>query len=444
MNNKLLTRVSEQGQTIVIFALSLVFILGFVALALDGGMLLSDRRHAQNAADASALAGATAAAIYMKNNDLSSSSFYCGASYVLPVIQTAQDAAISRAGSNDYQLDGDISDNHGVSIICGVEDQGYRVLKYLDVVVEITRDTPSNFAHLIYPGELKNEVRAISRVYPPGPIGYGYAIISLNDQNCSGNQNGIIMGGSMSGFVTGSEGIFSNGCIKGDGSSFSFTVDEGGIVGYAVESSGTMTNFNPPPKFSPNKIGLFALYVPAPDCSGLKNKTAPFTGDKTISPGNYAQIKRTGGNLIMQPGLYCITGKKGIELLGGSISGEGVTIYLQTGGMNVGGNMSNIYLAAPKEDPDPAPAIPGMLVFLAEGNGNTIILNGNSQSTYVGTIYALDGNVKINGSSGTGGDVIFNTQIVANNVQIDGDATLKFPFNAEEQSEKPPYLELLE
>lgn len=49
---------SEKGQAIVYLVIGLVVFLGFVALAIDGGMVLADRRDAQNATDASALAGA--------------------------------------------------------------------------------------------------------------------------------------------------------------------------------------------------------------------------------------------------------------------------------------------------------------------------------------------------------------------------------------------------
>jgi len=46
---------SERGQVLVLLVLALVGLLGFTALAIDGGMVYSDRRTAQNAADASAL-----------------------------------------------------------------------------------------------------------------------------------------------------------------------------------------------------------------------------------------------------------------------------------------------------------------------------------------------------------------------------------------------------
>lgn len=48
----------ESGQTLVHVALMMVVLLGFLALAIDVGLLYSERRRMQNAADAGALAGA--------------------------------------------------------------------------------------------------------------------------------------------------------------------------------------------------------------------------------------------------------------------------------------------------------------------------------------------------------------------------------------------------
>jgi Flp pilus assembly protein TadG len=49
---------SERGQAIVILALMMIALLAFAALAIDGGNAYVERRRSQNAADASALAGA--------------------------------------------------------------------------------------------------------------------------------------------------------------------------------------------------------------------------------------------------------------------------------------------------------------------------------------------------------------------------------------------------
>src|SRR4030042_1490604 len=53
---------SEKGQVIVYLVIGFVVFLGFVALAIDGGMALADRRHSQNVADSASLAGGAEAA----------------------------------------------------------------------------------------------------------------------------------------------------------------------------------------------------------------------------------------------------------------------------------------------------------------------------------------------------------------------------------------------
>src|SRR5688500_3092759 len=57
---------SEKGQALIIVTLAAVGIFSFAALAIDGSMVFSDKRHAQNAADTAALAAALA---YSRNID---------------------------------------------------------------------------------------------------------------------------------------------------------------------------------------------------------------------------------------------------------------------------------------------------------------------------------------------------------------------------------------
>jgi hypothetical protein len=205
MNRKkrVLHHSGEEGQVLVFLALVMVGLLGFGALALDGGMLFSDRRHAQNAADSSSLAGASAAAYYMRGNNVNYNAFICGTGGTVYTAAAAELEAISRAASNDYIIDTDMSDNHGVEVVCEITDMTSYEDKHIDVITLITRDTQSNFAHLVYSGPLRNEVEAVARVYPPMPLAFGKAIIALNNSACSGNQNGVIFSGSSSTTVTG-------------------------------------------------------------------------------------------------------------------------------------------------------------------------------------------------------------------------------------------------
>src|SRR5579885_2602093 len=51
-------RDGERGQSLVVWALALVVLIGMAGLTLDGSNTLENRRKLQNAADAAALAGA--------------------------------------------------------------------------------------------------------------------------------------------------------------------------------------------------------------------------------------------------------------------------------------------------------------------------------------------------------------------------------------------------
>lgn len=56
--SRIATRLNERGQALIIFVLAAGVLFGFVAMAIDVGMILQERRNLQNTADAAALAGA--------------------------------------------------------------------------------------------------------------------------------------------------------------------------------------------------------------------------------------------------------------------------------------------------------------------------------------------------------------------------------------------------
>ena len=438
MNTKHKKR-SESGQVMAFLAITFVGLLGMAALAMDGGLVLADRRHAQNGADAAALAGGSGAAHYMRVNDINYNGFVCGTAKTNMIASAAEHAAITQAGLNDYVIDSDISDKHGVTVVCEITDLGSYEDKHLDIVTNITKDTPSNFAHLVYDGPLRNQVEAVARVYPPAPLAFGKAIIALNEAACSGNKYGVIFSGSSNTTVTGG-GVWSNGCLYGNGTSFSVTVNNGG-VGFAGMSDGTLTNISPSPQYIPSKLPHYSTEVGEPNCAGLPNRTAPKSGDATLEPGIYDQIKWTSGVLTLNPGLYCVSGSKGIDISGGSLYGNGVTLFVDSGPVTINGNVTPVDLRAPAESPDPAPALPGVVLFLGYGNTNTISVTGNSTSFYLGTVYAPDGDLYFSGSSGT--NPTFNTQLIGYNVEVSGGATIDINFNDDENYEKPPYMDLL-
>ncbi|HEY5668948.1 MAG TPA: Tad domain-containing protein, partial [Anaerolineales bacterium] len=104
------TYTQEKGQALVLITLAMVVLLGFTALAIDGGMVYSDRRHAQNAADASSLAGGSAAALQLENDHITYGTWGCNKGDILDAMDAGEGAAIDRAGDNGFSIDANITD----------------------------------------------------------------------------------------------------------------------------------------------------------------------------------------------------------------------------------------------------------------------------------------------------------------------------------------------
>ena len=442
---------SEQGQAIVLLVLAFVAFLGFFALAIDGGMIYADRRHAQNATDASSLAGAGVAAQEMENLGVYFSNFTCGSANVTAVQNAAALAAVGRAASNDYTIDYDVSDFHGVQVICvDDEDKGTYLDKYLDVNTLITRTTNTALVHFVYSGPVQEQAETIARIRPRTPLAFGHAIVALNDAACSGNSNGVIVGGSSGTYVHGG-GIFSNGCLKcnGSGPNFEVIVDSPNGIGYVEEMTNCSSGeLDPEATNVPDKLPAASYDVDLPDCSGLPNRSIPSGQDVTLEPGVYSQINDNGKDTVtLNPGLYCVTGSPiAFKITTAWFYGDGVTIYatngrvLISGGGDDEGNPS--VLSAPAADPDPSPALSGMLILLAPGNTSDVQLTGNSETQFTGTVFAPDGDITATGSGAL--TAPFNTQLIGHNVQVEGNAFIDINFDGANSYGVPPRLDLQE
>ena len=412
---------AQAGQVLVILVLVLAGLLGFAALAIDGGMYFSDRRFSQNVADASALAAASAAVNSLESAGARAIS-NCSTQAVLNASQAAENAAIQNAAGNNIALDNDLSDDNGVQVFCYTDNGGY-----LDVEVKVTTQVGTSFAHLLFGGSLFNTVEAVTRINSSDSLTYGNAILSLRS-DCHGNDGGITFSGSgVIDVVSG--GIFSNSCLVINGSNVSVTSQED--ISY-------ISTFHDPAYHagSPN-VDPYPLQVSqpvakphleAPNCGALPASGQSKNGG-TISPGAYSQISLTSHKtLIMEPGLYCISGD--FKATGGTIQvsgteNEGVTIYITGGEFKVAGNV-DVNLRAPMLDNPANYAVRGLLIYLAEGNTGRVDLQGNSTSTYRGTVFAPDGTIEASGTSGATG--MFSTQFVADTVVVNGNADLEITY----------------
>jgi len=428
-------RNSESGQAIVLLVLTMIVLLGFTALAVDGSLVYSDRRWEQNAADAASLAGGGEVAINLENDDVRHGlANFCSDSDVIAAQAAAKTTAINRASDNDFSInltaaDDGTSDQGNVSTSCHVDDYITWKDEYIDVFTSITHDTQTAFAHFVFGGPLRNTVQAVTRVRPRTAVAFGYAVVALREDCPTSNKGGVHLRGNDEIQVSGG-GIFSNACLVKDGGSDTLVTD--GTIGCTgtgcFTDNGASGSIVPPPDEGQVPIPKNSWYIPPPtsDCASLPS-FGNHTGGGTISEGRYTQIRvnAAGQNLVMNPGLYCVGS---ITFNGGTVTGSDITIYLTTGGYTVQGNPV-IHLDAPPNNYDECTmcpeALPGVLMYMAPGNTSTIILGGSSDSTYYGLVYAPDGTVD---AGGTTAITAINSQIVADTVNLYGTADIEVVY----------------
>ncbi len=416
----------EKGQAIVYLVLGIVVFLGFVALAIDGGMVLADRRHDQNVADAASLAGGGAAALHLAKNlgYTCDQQWTCANNSVINNAEVdARKEAVDRAGANGFTIDHNMADLNGVDFACNGtswEDAN------ITVTVDISATTPSNFLQVVFPDALHNEVEAVTYVDPGGPLEYGNAVVALNDAACSApGSDGIVMGGSGDINVNGGD-IFSNGCLRDNGG-VTVTVTGGDPFGNDLTHI-TEENWDPQPIHTDTQDKTDAYNVPTPKIDSNFQCTDP--------AAHNVATKLPNGTLS---GLYCVTSTQGLSINNNDdVIGDGVTIFVVRGPLTINGTPHIDISAPPQPPPDPSPAIPGILIYLPPSNSSPIIINGDSDSILEGVILAPKSSIQLNGND----KVMYDGQVIGWNVEITGNADFKMNYSGCNGYLQQPYIEL--
>ena len=476
----------EKGQIVVLLAVAIVALLGFAALAVDVGMVYSDRRYDQSVADSSALAGAQIAALTLENENVTysgggtgESAFSCAAidTYInngtdicslnentvgdntTKAAIKACKQAIQRAASNRFAtVDGDISDGHGVEVTCAIEDKGPYEDKYLDIKVMVTSQTNTSFAHLFFGGKLMNTVTAVTRIKPRQRAEYGYAIVALNPICDKPNEGTFTFNGGGDGYIAvHGGGLYANGCFAFNGSSLDISV-EGGGISYA----GPSPKISGSPEISPGPVDTDTVlpYTPVsePNCPGPA-RTVPNSDNYTLQPGNYDSGISVKNNEVatLLPGLYCLNGDfdiRGMVKLEDDVlgTGSGVTIYMRSGYVNVtaGGDTQ---LQSPRTSDAGIlnGALEGVLFYVKDSNPcNTshnqpcVQVQGGADTIMRGTIFAPKGAIELSGNPGleSGETVTFGTQIIGSDVTVNGNVTIDILYEDIDSAPIPAALNL--
>ena len=415
---------SERGQAIVLLAISIVVLLGFTALAIDGGMVFSDRRHAQNAADAAALAGAL-----QKSNGQS-------------------DAVVIQAAERSAESNGYTTDQMSVSISPFTDFSG----SYTLVTVEITKDTPTSFAHILYNGPLRNHVTAIARSRVSQPVFPGQAVVAMG--NCVGTSMTLVDsngGGNSGGVRTFLGGIFLNAPEGGTCCAMSppqvgygISVDPAfGITSVGSCDYAGVGNIFPPPPIQTGVNGGARVddplaSLPEPSCGNTPGRIE----GGVYQPGNYGGSNMSLGSGDLAPGIYCIEGSihpSGQQV----IRGQYVVLYFKNGGMSFTGS-AYMDISAPAEGTDNE-GIPrckgtvgdrtasctykGIAIFSARNNTSVLNVKGNGDNALEGMVYAISGTLNTSGGGSVPEEAVIIGQVIVKNVTNNGGGDVSVTYN---------------
>jgi hypothetical protein len=400
---------SQRGQVLALVAVGMVAMVAIVGLAIDAGNVFSDRRHAQNAADTSALGGALAKV--MNNPDW-------------------RTVATTRANENGYT---DVTVNNPPTAGCNGRVGPYAGDdQYVQVIIHSSVDTL--FARVVGIFQLHNCVDAIAKAKPAvlKPFAYGNALAAMD---C--HSKWAFKAGGSSDTILFKGGIFVNSdnlaAIRiNDVSNIEVPADKSiTIVGEYAHAD--MPDPNPwdiltdqldqqIPCTIPEE--MWPQFNPATDCDytvadfpddypGIT--TDPVTGVKTY------ELRPNPDPDPSKPLTYCITNS--FKQPNYSLNGTNVHIVLLNPvGIHWNGS-AEFHLAAGMNEDDP---LRGIIIYLARPNDSAVILNGSADSSLIGTIFAPLSDITLNGDYGSSA---FQAQIVGKNIDLSGSSNLTIEYD---------------
>jgi hypothetical protein len=395
------------------FALAIFVLIGFVALSIDAGFLMAERRQAQSAADAGALA---AAADVLRNKPL---------------------AVVQNAGKVYGADNADVSTSD-VTINWPPASGTYAGNpKYVEAIV--TKEVDQFFIGAVYSGDWAVTTRAVAGVEPePRP----YALLALNAP-------GIYINGSTSVYVDGGSAM-SNSNIDSSGNSNIF------FAGGSIDAAGTIAgNSNWSASEGINQ-GLAPIPDPlagtpappkGPNVTSAMLTAAGFTvsGQKWVCPSNTTcnlpagyyhqsnlspQTIEASGEIVLAPGVHYFDGN--ITLSMGNtnawIKGNGVLLYF-TGNSNFTPSNGNIQITAPASSPYGG-GLDGMLLWIA--NCSVFDSQGNGVFSVEGVIYAPCSHVELHGTPGGAG-----VQVIVGDLVVKGTSEFRILYREYVNMDRP-------
>ena len=407
-----MNRISEEsGQTLVLAALMGVLLLGFMALALDVGLLFNARRKLQTAADAAATAGAQAYLNY-------SYDAAAPADTIQQWVSTAAKAAAAQNGVTDG------SGGTTVTASTPPTDGVHTSAGFVEVIVSKPNPTifMGPFSSLIG-GSSLNTVTVKTRAVAGSPSVSQGCIFVLSTTACPAMtlQGSFKVTANKCGVVVDSP---CSTALNFTGSSGSLTA---GWVGVAGGVGGASRDSTPTPVTGIVPVTNPLQGVTPPNVSSL-TCSAPSGGKLTGTVSSGTTPVCYSGNVTISnatlSGTFVFTGNVTLD---GTVNsgGSGVTLDLNSGGLNENtGTTMNI--VAPTSSSNP---YMGIVLMAPISNTSTMQFDkGASGGTFTGIIDTPGANLYLHDSGGdTGGGLTINSDLVVATLD---DQTATFTVNS--------------
>jgi hypothetical protein len=390
----------RQGATTFWLVVSLGVIIAIVALTMDGGRMMDERRRARAAADAAALA----AAADLYNNYWT----YQGSD----TPGTAKQAALTSAATNGYSNDGAAS---VVTVNIPPQSGTFKgQAGYVEVIVQ--SNIRAGFSSVFTSGNLTVRGRAVARGQPqpigaqllqssgPGALSLGFnASLSLvkgplNITSSDSQAIQLALLASLSAPVV----------------NLTASLGLGGLLGL-----GLTVNTNVAPSPDP----LQTLSAPDPTQYPVQSSVATTISGSTsvtLQPGVYQGGIAVSGSasVTLQPGVYILQGG-GLQVSGNaSISGNGVMIYNTTDALGASGAITLNTYGTINLTPPTSGSYAGISLFQDRTLNTALQITANASIQMPGIVYAPAASVNLSGSvAGNilgGGYIVSSLQVSAN------------------------------
>ena len=322
----------EEGQTLIFVALSMTCLLGFVALAVDGGLLFREKRLVQIAADSAAVAGAAE----LNYGDASS-------------------AAAADAAQNGFTngVNGATVSVHYPPLNGPNSANG----DYVEVIV--SQNQPTTFMGLFKFGTVKVSARGVATTAPINNCVYTIGTTGTDISMSNAAQLDTELNSSGCGIIDDSS---SSSAVSVQGGA-KITAASIGVVGGSSTGNGGTVSPTPTTGITPVTNPLAYLQPPSYNAAqcGSDPLTPLWSGWQFLCRGAGSTYSTTqngdlvcyssltlgsnGDTVTINPGIYVITGALTFNS-GKNLGGDGVTFYFTgSGSINIG-NGATINLSA--------------------------------------------------------------------------------------------------